>query len=121
MKLLIVDDSEIIREAIENWLEPFGFEVIGRAGNGSRAIEMFSEKKPDIVTLDITMPEMDGLTAMEKMLTINPGVKIIIISALAAKEVAISAIKKGASSYLVKPFTRDELEEVMKETLEDRS
>lgn len=119
MKILIVDDSEIIREAIESWLSKYNLEIVGKAGTGMEAIEMLKKTSPDIVTLDITMPELDGLSAMEEMLKIKPDTKIIIISALAAKEVALSAIKKGASSYLVKPFTARELQEVFEEVLEE--
>jgi two-component system, chemotaxis family, chemotaxis protein CheY len=120
MKILIADDSEIIREAVGEWITKFKFEISGKAENGKQALEMFKKLNPDIVTLDITMPEMDGLTAMEEMLKIKKETKIIIISALAAKETALAAIKKGAVSYLVKPFTRQELEEVFEEILEGK-
>ncbi len=119
MKVLIVDDSEIIREAIEEWISSMDVEIVGRAGDGKEAIEMVSKYMPDIVTLDITMPEMDGLTAMDEILKISPKIKIIIISALSAKETALSALKKGAASYVVKPFTKDELLEVFTEVMED--
>lgn len=118
MKVLIVDDSEIIREAIGQWIGKFNFEIVGNAGDGKSAVELVKKANPDIVTLDITMPEMDGLTAMKEMLILQPNIKILIISALAAKEIAISAIKMGAVSYLVKPFTQEELEEVFEELLE---
>ncbi len=120
MKVLIVDDSEIIQEAIQSWIGSFNLDVIGRAKDGKTALDIFRKESPDIVTLDITMPEMDGLTAMEKMLEIKPQAKIIIVSALAAKEIALSAIKKGAASYLVKPFTKLEIEEVFQEILEEK-
>lgn len=119
MNLLIVDDSEIIREAIEEWVKPLHLNVVGLACNGREALELYRETLPDMVTLDITMPEIDGITALDLMLKINPSAKIIIISALAAKEVALTALKKGAASFLVKPFTRDELEEVFREVLEE--
>ncbi|MBN2443630.1 MAG: response regulator [Spirochaetales bacterium] len=119
MKILIVDDSEIIREAIESWLGKYNLLVVGKAGTGVKAIELLKKTNPDIVTLDITMPEMDGLSAMEQMLKIKPDLKIIVISALAAKEVALSAIKRGAASFLVKPFTQAELQEVFEEVMEE--
>lgn len=117
MKVLIVDDSEIIREAIEVWMEPLGHTVVGRAANGKEALDLFKIHTPDLVTLDITMPELDGLSAMGEMLAVNPNAKIIIISALAAKEIALSAIRKGATSYLVKPFTEEELQDVIREAM----
>ncbi len=118
MKLLIVDDSEIIREAIGEWISELDIEIVGQAGDGKKAIELVKSLKPDIVTLDITMPEIDGLTAMDEILKIYPETKVIIISALSAKEIALSALKKGAVSYVVKPFTKDELIEVIKEVKE---
>ena len=118
MKVLIVDDSEIIREAIQFWIGKFNLEIVGQAENGKEAVELVKTLKPDIVTLDITMPEMDGLTAMDEILKVQPKTKILIISALAAKEVALSALKKGAASFIVKPFTKEELEEVFKEVME---
>jgi two-component system, chemotaxis family, chemotaxis protein CheY len=118
MKVLIVDDSEIIREAIGTWIRGSGIEIVGKAVNGKEAVAMFREKKPDVVTLDITMPEMDGLTALAEMLKIDPQAKVIIVSALAARETALKAIKMGAASYLVKPFTQAELREVFSEVME---
>ncbi|MBN1409408.1 MAG: response regulator [Spirochaetales bacterium] len=119
MKVLIVDDSEIIREAISTWIKGSDIEIVGKAVNGQEAVEMVRQRKPDLVTLDITMPEMDGLTALEQIIKINPRVKVIIVSALAAKETALKAIKMGAVSYLVKPFTQAELREVFDEVRED--
>lgn len=117
MKLLIVDDSEIIRDAIEEWLGKFNLEVVGRAGNGKDAIELFKSNHPDVVTLDITMPELDGLSALDEMLKINTKARIIIISALSAKEIALSALKKGAALFVNKPFTREELHEAFTEAI----
>jgi two-component system chemotaxis response regulator CheY len=117
MRVLIVDDSHIILDAIENWLKEFRLEIVGKAFNGKDAVEIVKEKHPDIVTLDITMPEMDGLTALEKILEIAPGTKVIVISALSSRDIALSALRKGAVSYLVKPFTEEELKEVIKEAI----
>jgi two-component system chemotaxis response regulator CheY len=118
MRVLIVDDSHIIRDAIETWLVEFDLEVVGKTYNGKDAVEIVREKHPDIVTLDITMPEMDGLTALDKILEAAPNTKVIIISALSSKDVALTALRKGAVSYIVKPFTADELKEVFREVIE---
>jgi len=118
MKLLIVDDSEIIRMAIEKYLKDAGVEIVGQAEDGVEALEIFKEKKPDIVTMDITMPEMDGLTCMQEMLKINSNVKVIVISALVAKAVAIEAMKKGAKRFLAKPFKEKNLVENIKKLME---
>ena len=119
MTVLIVDDSIIIRGAIENWLSDLGLEIVGHAADGRQAVEMADSLKPDIVTMDITMPEMDGLTAIEHILKIHPEARIIVVSALAGRETAMTAIKKGAVSFLLKPFTREELHEVFEEVMED--
>jgi two-component system, chemotaxis family, chemotaxis protein CheY len=119
VKVLIVDDSIIIRGAIENWLGDLDLEIVGRASNGKEAVELAGSLRPDIITMDITMPEMDGLTAIEHVLDIHPEARIIVVSALAGRETALTAIKKGAVSFLVKPFTKDELHEVFEEVMED--
>jgi two-component system, chemotaxis family, chemotaxis protein CheY len=117
MRILIVDDSQIIRDAIETWLSEFNLEIAGKTNNGRDAVEIVRTLKPELVTLDITMPEMDGLTALEKILEVAPTTKVIVISALASKDVALAALKKGALSYITKPFTEDELKEVFREVI----
>lgn len=118
MKLLIVDDSRIIRRAIQRYLDSHDIEVIGEAGDGKTALEIFKEKDPDVVTLDITMPEMDGLTCLQEMLKIKSSAKIMVISALRDKFTAIEALKKGAKNFLSKPFTQEELSEAFSELME---
>ncbi len=108
-KLLIVDDSVIIRQAIQKHLKDFDIEVVGTAEDGKIALEVFQETKPDIVTLDITMPEVDGLTVLEEMLKINEDVKVIVVTALSDKSTGLKAIKLGAKSFLPKPFTPEKL------------
>lgn len=119
MKVLIVDDSIIIRGAIENWLGDLDLEIVGSAANGKQAVELANTLRPDLITMDITMPEMDGLTAIDRILELHPDARIIVVSALAGRETAMAAIKKGAVSFLLKPFTRDELHEVFEEVLEE--
>ncbi len=119
MKVLIVDDSRIIQRAIGTWLEDLQLEIVGTASNGKEAVEKVSKEKPDIVTMDITMPEMDGLTALDEILKIAPKTNVIIVSALADKETALAAIKNGAASFLLKPFNKEELQEVFQEIMED--
>ena len=114
MKLLIVDDSNIMRRAIEKYLTSFNLELIGTAGDGEAALAIFTDELPDVVTLDITMPKMDGLSCLDKMMHIKPDTKIIVISALKDPATGIQAIKKGAVGFLSKPFSQDELIEEMK-------
>jgi two-component system, chemotaxis family, chemotaxis protein CheY len=119
MKLLIVDDSNIMRRAIEKYLGTFNLEIVGSAGDGERALEIFTETMPDLVTLDITMPKMDGLSCLEKMIEIKPDTKIIIISALKDPATGIQALKKGAKGFLSKPFKQEDLIEEMKACIEE--
>ncbi|MGD9900261.1 MAG: response regulator [Calditrichaceae bacterium] len=110
-KVLIVDDSSIIRQVIQKYLNSYNIEVVGTAGDGKAALEIFKETDPDIVTLDITMPEMDGLTVLDEMLKIKPSAKIMVVTALSDKATGLKAIKKGAKSFLGKPFTPEKLKE----------
>ncbi|MBX7056424.1 MAG: response regulator [Leptospirales bacterium] len=109
MKLLIVDDSSIIRRAVQKYLDEFKLEIVGEAGDGKIAVEMFRSHSPDLVTMDITMPEMDGLAALEAMRSINPAARILIVTALRDKDTALEALQKGASGFLGKPFTAEQL------------
>ena len=110
---MIVDDSSIIRQKIEKSLSGANIEVVGHAADGKSALEIFKSAKPDYVTLDITMPEIDGLTVLNEMLKINPDVKVVVITALRDKATGLKAIKLGAKSFLGKPFTDDKLKEAL--------
>ena len=111
IKVLIVDDSLIIREAIHKHLKHFNIEVVGTAENGKVALELFKEKDPDVVTLDITMPEIDGLTVLEEMLKMKQDIKVMVVTALSDKATGLKAIKLGAKSFLPKPFTPEKIQE----------
>ncbi|MEM6885751.1 MAG: response regulator, partial [Verrucomicrobiota bacterium] len=95
MKLLIVDDSLIIRRMIERKLDTSMFESIDTATNGKDAVEKFTANPAEVVTMDITMPEMDGLACIEKLLTVKDDVRILVISALADRSTAVEAVKQG--------------------------
>lgn len=109
MRLLIVDDSAMIRKSLESYLTKLQLEVVGVASNGLEAVSLFETLLPDLVTLDITMPEMDGLSALKHMLAKKPNAKVIIISALNSKETIVEALNAGASGYIAKPYTADKL------------
>lgn len=119
MKLLIVDDSLIMRRAIERCLSGHKFKEIRVAVNGRAAVEEFSRFQPDVVTMDITMPEMDGLTAVERILRNNPRAIILIVSALADKSTAVEAIKRGASGFILKPISIESIQEALDDILSD--
>lgn len=117
MKLMIVDDSNIIRRKIERSTEVENLEVVGTASNGVEALEKFRELRPDVVTMDLTMPEMGGIECVERMVEIDSDVVILVVSALSDKATAIEALKKGANGFLCKPFTEDELNNAFRELL----
>lgn len=111
MKLMIVDDSNIMRRAIRKYLDPFGMEVVATAADGRTALQLFAQHVPDIVTMDITMPELDGLQTLVEMLRIKPDSRILIVTALSDPETGLDAVRKGALGYLTKPFTQEQLRE----------
>lgn len=119
MKLMIVDDSSIIRKAIQKYSAKYNLELVGMAADGKAALELFSQTLPDIVTLDITMPEMDGLSALDAMMQINPDAKVVVISAQSDKSTAIEALEKGAYDFIGKPFGEDKLDRVLQKILQE--
>ena len=117
MKMLIVDDSMIIRRAIERTFSVSVFDEIRTASDGLQALEEFQNFLPDVVSLDITMPHLDGIETLEEMLKIKPDTKIMIVSALADDATAIDALTKGADQFICKPFTNEELIAAVNEML----
>ena len=107
--MMIVDDSNLIRRQIERLTRNDRLKIVGTAANGVDAVKMFTELKPDLVTMDITMPKMDGIECVQHMLKIRADTCILIVSALADKATAIEAIKRGANGFLSKPFTEKDL------------
>jgi len=116
-RLLIVDDSNVIRRRIERSQNLPQLVVVGTARDGREAIERFVETDPDVVTMDITMPHMNGIECVEELVRIKPGVLILIVSALADKATAVEAMEKGANGFLNKPFSDRQLNEALEELL----
>jgi two-component system chemotaxis response regulator CheY len=114
---MICDDSNIIRRKIERELKIERIEVVATAANGRIAVETFKKQPVDVVTMDITMPEMDGIECVEKLVEIKPDVLILVVSALSDKATAIEALQKGANGFLCKPFTDRQLTEALEELL----
>lgn len=106
-RVLIVDDAAFMRVSIKNMLSKNGFDVVGEAENGKIAIQKYQELNPDIITMDITMPEMDGLASIKKILAINPSANIIMISAMGQESMVREAVLSGAKGFIVKPFKED--------------
>ena len=118
-KLMIVDDSNIMRRRIERSQQFDELELIGTAGNGLEAIELFKKADPDVVTMDLTMPQMDGIECISKLVELKPAVRILVISALADKATAVEAMEKGANGFLNKPFTDRQLNEAIADLIRE--
>jgi two-component system chemotaxis response regulator CheY len=108
-RLLIVDDSSTVRRSIERHILSDRVTEIYQAANGREALELFERYRPEFVTMDLTMPEMDGLTCISKMMALKPDTRLMVISALGDAETAIEAVERGANEYVVKPFSAKDL------------
>lgn len=109
LKIFVVDDSLIMRRNIIKMIESLGHKVAGEAKNGHEAVELYRKFKPDLVTMDITMPGMDGLSAVKELKRIDKNAKIIMITSHGQEEMVIDAIRSGASGYLLKPININKL------------
>ena len=108
-RLLIVDDSSTVRRSIERHILSERVTEIYQAANGREAMELFERYHPEFVTMDLTMPGMDGLTCISKMMQMKPDTRLMVISALGDAETAIEAVERGANEYVVKPFSAEDL------------
>lgn len=117
IKLMIVDDSNIIRSKISRALIKHNIDVVATASDGEDALRQFSLVKPDLVTMDLTMPRMDGLECIRSLRKLSAQTKILVVSALADKATAIQALKEGAQGFLCKPFSEIDLTEALEEIL----
>ncbi|MDA3130603.1 response regulator [Aliibacillus thermotolerans] len=115
--VLIVDDAAFMRMMIKDILEKNGYEVAGEAKDGKEAVELYQELNPDLVTMDITMPEMDGITALKEIKKLDPNAKVIMCSAMGQQAMVIDAIQAGAKDFVVKPFQADRVLEAINKTL----
>ena len=106
-RVLVVDDAAFMRKMVTDALSGGGHEIVGEAGNGVEALSKFQELRPDVMTLDITMPEKDGLAALKEIIAVDPGAKVIMCSALGQESKVLESIKLGAKDFVVKPFKPD--------------
>ena len=116
-KILIVDDAAFMRMMIKDILSKNGYEIVGEAENGLKAIEKFKELTPDLVIMDITMPELDGIAAVKEIKKIDDGSKIIMCSAMGQQAMVIESIQAGARDFIVKPFQAERVVEAVKKVL----
>ena len=116
-KVLVVDDAAFMRMMIKDILSKNGFNVVGEATNGDEAVTKYKELEPDITTMDITMPEKDGIAALKEIKKINPAAKVIMCSAMGQQAMVIDAIQAGAKDFIVKPFQADRVVEAITKAL----
>ena len=115
--VLIVDDSRTMRKMLAGALTEAGYEIAGNAGNGAEALELLKTVTPDLITLDITMPVMDGLEALTKIKELNPDQKVLMVSAAGQKDKVLSALKAGALDFIQKPFEAELVLNTIKKVL----
>jgi two-component system chemotaxis response regulator CheY len=113
LKVLIVDDSLIVRKQIEKIVIALGHTVINTAKNGAEGLIMYIKYKPDLVTMDVTMPDIDGVTTTQNIIMNNPNAKILMVTSNGQEEIVVDAIKFGAIGYLLKPITEDNLKKAI--------
>jgi two-component system, chemotaxis family, chemotaxis protein CheY len=105
--LLVADDAAIIRAKIKDVARTIGWTVVGEARNGKEAVELFAKEHPEVTTLDLVMPEYDGIYALREILAMDPSAKVIVLSALAQRNIVRDACNMGASDFVLKPFTKE--------------
>lgn len=116
-KVLIVDDAAFMRMMVKDILQKNGFEVVGEGCNGIQAVELYKQERPDVVTMDITMPEMDGIEAVKQIKAFDPNAKVVMCSAMGQQSMVMDAIKAGARDFIVKPFQADRVLEAINKVL----
>ena len=117
VRVLVVDDAAFMRMMVKDILSKNGYEVVGEAENGMKAVEKFNELRPDLVTMDITMPEMDGISAVKAIKKIDPKAKIVMCSAMGQQAMVIEAIQAGARDFIVKPYQADRVLEAVRKAV----
>lgn len=115
--ILICDDAAFMRMMIKDILSKNGYNVVGEAENGAKAVEKYAELKPDLVLMDITMPEMDGIQALKEIKSLDGGAKVIMCSAMGQQAMVIESIQAGAKDFIVKPFQAERVIEAVKKVI----
>ncbi|WP_096437754.1 response regulator [Alteribacter populi] len=112
-RLLITDDAAFMRMSLKQIVTNAGYEVVGEAENGKEAVELYEEMKPDLVTMDITMPEMNGIEALKEIKEKHPNARVLMCSAMGQQAMVVDAIKHGAIDFIVKPFDEVRIREAL--------
>lgn len=116
-RVLIVDDAAFMRMMLKDILAKNGFEIVGEAENGAIGVEKYKELKPDLITMDITMPEMDGISAVKEIMKLDAKARIVMCSAMGQQAMVIDAIQAGAKDFIVKPFQPERVLEAVQKAL----
>ena len=116
-RILVVDDNAFMRNNLKNVLKTAGFEVVAEASDGIEAVTAYKSANPDLVTMDITMPNMDGVQALKELKGIDPAVRVVMVSAMGQEALVVEAITSGASDFVVKPFEAERVVEAVKNAL----
>ena len=116
-RVLVVDDAAFMRKVLSDALAKGGHEVVGEAANGNEAVSRYQELHPDVMTLDITMPEKDGLEALKEIIAADPAARVVMCSALGQESKVLESIKSGAKDFVVKPFQADRVLEAVGKAL----
>ena len=118
VKILAVDDSLVTLKILKKTLKETEFEIVGEVTSGMAALELYDELKPDLVLLDIIMPELDGIETLERLMQKNSNAKIVMVSSMGAKEKVMESLEKGAKNFVMKPYEKSTLVEVLKKVYE---
>ncbi|MCR8643442.1 response regulator [Paenibacillus sp. N1-5-1-14] len=118
--VMVVDDTAFMRMVMREILEGMGMNVVAEATNGKEAVNLYSKYKPDLVTMDITMPDMDGISALKEIKRADPNAKVIMCTALGQKDMLLDAIYSGAQDFLVKPISKDRVEQAVRKVLKEK-
>ena len=116
---MIVDDSKLIRQKISREYDASTFNLVGTAENGLAALELFDQHRPEVVTMDLTMPHLDGIECIENLIEKNPDVRILVVSALNDTATGMEAVEKGAMGFINKPFSGNDIKEALSDIIED--
>lgn len=116
-KVLIIDDSKMSRRMLRTILEGIGHEIVGEAGNGEEGLNLYKELTPDVVTMDITMPEMDGIKCLQEIKGIDPSAKVLMVTAAGQASKLMEALKSGAKDFICKPYEPEQIINAVKEVL----
>ena len=120
-RVLIVDDAQFTRNILKNIMSKTGYvEIVGEASNGKEGIELFKKLKPDMITMDLVMPEKGGIETIEEILKIDPKALIVVVSALGQEALVLGAAKKGAKDFIQKPFKTEQIIEVLERILKKK-